>query len=128
MNPRLKDWQVRNQCLNFPMQATCAEILRWACVYAIEDGVSILAPVHDAILVGGPVGEIEDIVHRTRVAMDKASALVLEGLVMRTDAKIVKHPDRLLDARGIDTWNRIVRMVDEIEREQSVAGTVAVVR
>jgi|HubBroStandDraft_6_1064221.scaffolds.fasta_scaffold11280_6 DNA polymerase-1 len=115
----LKDWQVHNQSLNFPMQATCAEILRWACIYATEDGIEVLAPVHDALLVGGPVGQIEEIVARTQAHMDRASELVL-GFAMRTDAKIFRYPDRFMDRRGVETWNNIMQLLDEIESESTV--------
>jgi DNA polymerase I len=116
---RLKDWQVRNQSLNFPMQAACAEILRWACIYATEDGIEVLATVHDALLVGGPVDQIEEIVARTQAHMDHASELVL-GFAMRTDAKVFRYPDRFTDRRGVDTWNNIMQLLDEIETESTV--------
>ena len=43
---------------NFPMQAHGAEMLRLACSLATERGVKIAAPVHDAILIAAPSGEI----------------------------------------------------------------------
>jgi len=111
---RKKPWQVRTKMLNFPMQSTCAEILRWACVYAVEDGIEVMAPVHDALLVGGTVNGIEEVAARTKAAMDKASTMVL-GLAMRTDAKIVRYPERFRDPRGAGTWDRIMGLVEEIE-------------
>jgi DNA polymerase I len=118
-NARLQDWQVRNQSLNFPEQSTCADILRWACIYATEDGIEILAPVHDALLVGGPAEQIEEIVRRIQAHMDRASELVL-GFAMRTDAKIVNYPGRFMDRRGEDTWNSIMQLLDEVEKESAV--------
>ena len=118
-NTRLPDWQIRNQSLNFPMQSTCAEILRWACIYASEDGIEILAPVHDALLVEGPVEQIEEIVKRTQAHMDRASELVL-GFAMRTDAKIFKCPVRFLDKRGEGTWNSIMQLLDKVENKSVV--------
>jgi hypothetical protein len=116
LNTRLKDWQARNQSLNFPMQSTCAEILRWTLINATEDGIEVLAPVHDALLVGGAVGDIDEIVCRTRACMDCASNLVL-GFAMRTDVKIVRYPDRFIDPRGAETWRFIMQSMDEIEKE-----------
>jgi DNA polymerase-1 len=115
-NTRLKDWQIRNQSLNFPMQSACAEILRWACIYATEDGIEVLAPVYDALLVGGPAETIEEIAKRTQAHMNRASELVL-GFAMRTDAKTIKHPDRFMDPRGAHTWKVIMQLLDEIEEE-----------
>ena len=38
---------------NFPMQANGAEMLRLACCFAVEQGIRVCAPVHDAILIAG---------------------------------------------------------------------------
>jgi len=115
LNRRLENWKLRNESLNFPVQATGAEILRWACVYATEAGIKVCAPVHDALLVCGPVECAEDIVRQTKACMDKASKLVLEGLCMRTDAKIVSCPDRFLDPRGEATWKSVITTLAELE-------------
>jgi hypothetical protein len=115
LNARLKAWQIRNQSLNFPMQSTCAEILRWACIYATEGGIEVLAPVHDALLVGCKTTAVEDTIMRTRGCMDRASELVL-GFAMRTDVKIVTNPDRFIDPRGADTWRTITGLLDELEK------------
>ena len=39
---------------NFPCQANGAEMMRLACCLATERGVSVVAPVHDAVMVEGP--------------------------------------------------------------------------
>jgi DNA polymerase I-like protein with 3'-5' exonuclease and polymerase domains len=116
LNARLKDWQIRNQSLNFPMQSTCAELLRWNCIYTTECGIEVLAPVHDALLVGCLADEVEEVVSRTRDCMDRASILVL-GFAMRTDVKIFKYPDRFIDPRGAETWKTIMQLLDEIEED-----------
>jgi hypothetical protein len=115
-NTRLKDWQVQNQSLNFPMQSTCAEILRWTLIYATESGIEVLASVHDALLVGGAVGDIDEIVSRAMTCMDRASTLVL-GFAMRTDVKFVRYPDRFIDPRGAETWRFTMQLMDEIDME-----------
>jgi DNA polymerase I len=55
--------------------------------------------------------------------MDRASELVL-GFAMRTDAKIFRYPDRFMDRRGVETWNNMMQLLDEIETETTV-GTAA---
>lgn len=115
LNQRLENWKLRNESLNFPVQATGAEILRWACVYAIEAGIKVCAPVHDALLVCGSIDCVRDIVAQTKACMDKASKLVLEGLCMRTEAKIVAYPDRFLDPRGEATWTSVMTTLAELE-------------
>jgi hypothetical protein len=85
---------------NFPMQANGAEMLRLACCLATERGLTVCAPVHDALLVEGTVDDIGRVVDRTQAAMREASELVLPGFPLRTDAKVVRYSDRYMDERG----------------------------
>jgi hypothetical protein len=50
---------------NFPVQGNGAEMLRLACCYALERGITVIAPVHDALLVEGPADNIDEIVAKT---------------------------------------------------------------
>jgi hypothetical protein len=97
---------------NFPMQANGAEMLRLACCLATERGVTVCAPVHDALLVEGPAGDIETVVADTQAAMREASELVLPGFPLRTDAKVVRHPDRYSDDRGRAFWETVWGLLD----------------
>jgi DNA polymerase family A len=96
---------------NYPMQANGAEMLRLACCLATEREIDVCAPVHDALLVEGPAGEIEDVVTVTKTAMADASRIVLDGLEIGTDAEIVKWPDRYADPRGAVMWDRVMDLV-----------------
>ncbi len=113
---------------NFPMQGNGAEMLRLACCMATEDGIHVCAPVHDAILVEGPVGEIDQIVERTRESMAEASRFVLNGFTLGTDAQIVRWPERFMDEkRGEKMWQRVTQRSHHLRRAtvppgQSVRG------
>jgi DNA polymerase I len=93
---------------NFPMQANGAEMLRLACCMATERGVRVCAPVHDALLIEGPVDDIDRIVTETQAIMAEASRVVLGGFDLRTDAKIVRYPDRYMDERGQKFWDEVM--------------------
>ncbi len=107
----------RNTIMNFPVQANGAEMLRWACCFATESGIEVHAPVHDALLVGGPADCIVDIVEETRRCMQKASELVLDGYAVRTDPaakmleesppQIVCWPGRYFSEKGASMWERV---------------------
>ncbi len=43
--------------------------------------------------------------------MEEASRVILGGFTIRTDAKIVRYPERYSDPRGADMWERIVRLI-----------------
>ena len=96
---------------NFPCQANGAEMLRLVCCLALERGVSVVAPIHDAMLVEGLEWEIEDAVAETREAMAEASAVILDGFRLRSDAKIVRWPDRYMDDRGREFWGRVIALL-----------------
>lgn len=109
---------------NFPCQANGADMLRLACCLATERGVTVCAPVHDALLIEAAAGEIETAVAACQEAMREASEVVLSGFALRTDAKIVAHPDRYSDGRGEKMWATVMGLLAEIEaeREEAEAG------
>jgi DNA polymerase-1 len=92
---------------NFPMQANGSEMLRLAIIRAVEDGVRVVAPVHDALLIEAPLNVLDDHIHRTQAAMRQASTDVLAGFELESDAKILRYPDRYRDERGIEMWNKV---------------------
>jgi DNA polymerase I len=92
---------------NFPMQANGAEMLRLACSLATERGVRVVAPVHDALLIEAPLEALEVAVETTRECMRKASEVVLAGFPLRSDAKVVRYPDRYQDPRGTRMWETV---------------------
>jgi hypothetical protein len=98
---------------NFPMQANGAEMMRLACCLATERGIMVCAPVHDALLVEGPADGIGDTVAQTQEAMPEASEFVLPGFPLRTEAKIVRHPDCYQDERGRRMWETVMRLLEE---------------
>lgn len=85
---------------NFPVQGNGAEMLRLACTWATESGISVAAPVHDALLVEGSIETIKETVKETREIMSEASKLVLDEFELRTDAKTFAYPDHYHDERG----------------------------
>jgi hypothetical protein len=89
------------------MQANGAEMLRLACIKAVEAGIKICAPVHDALLIEAPVEKIEDHVRVTQVVMEDAGALVLAGFRLRSEAKIIRYPERFMDPRGQVMWDTV---------------------
>jgi DNA polymerase I len=94
---------------NFPMQANGAEMLRLACCLATERTIEVCAPVHDAVLICAPVDRLEHDVEQMRSAMAEASRAVLAGFELRTDAVLLRHPDRY--QRGAVMWDRVMRLV-----------------
>ena len=92
---------------NFPMQANGGEMMRLACCMATEQGIRVCCPVHDALLIEAASDQIDDAVKKCQGIMQQASEIVLAGFPLRTDAKIVRYPDRYMDPRGKEMWQTV---------------------
>ena len=98
--------------MNFPMQANGAEMMRIAAIAATEDGIEVCAPVHDAFLIAAPLHRLDHDVAKMRDIMSKAGKVVTGGLDIRTDAEIVRFPDRYMDDRGKAMWTKVVKLLN----------------
>jgi len=103
---------------NFPCQANGAEMLRLACCMATEAGLKLCAPIHDAVLLEAPLERLNEDITKLRVIMGEASKIVLNGFEVRTDVEVVRWPDRYMDERGAVMWKRVMRLLDELDRER----------
>ncbi len=97
---------------NFPMQANGAEMLRLACIYLTEAGIRVCAPVHDALLIEAPLDALDSVVTQAQTLMAQASADVLGGFELHSDAKIVRYPDRFMDERGEMMWSKVMNRIE----------------
>jgi hypothetical protein len=97
---------------NFPMQANGAEMLRLAACLAIERGIEVCAPVHDAFLICTPFERLDADVATMRATMVEASRVVLGGFELGTDVSVTKWPDRYMDSRGHIMWHRVTELLD----------------
>lgn len=96
---------------NFPMQAHGAEMMRLAHIELTRRGIRVCAPVHDALLVEAPEGEIDAVVAETQGVMREASAIVLDGFTVRSEARVVRYPERFLEPKGVPMWNRVMTLL-----------------
>ena len=68
--------------------------------------------MHDALMVESEAQDIDETVRLTQQAMAWASREVLDGFELRTDAKIVHHPERYVDEdRGREMWERVTGLL-----------------
>jgi len=88
-------------------------MMRLACCLATERGIRVCCPVHDALMVEGPADEIDTVVRDTQAAMLEAGEILLDGFQLRTDADIVRYPDRYEDKRGETMWNTVLDILGD---------------
>ena len=100
-NPNTKSRTLRN----FLIQGNCAEILRFACIFAVEAGAKVLAPNHDSLLVEAPISEIDNAVAVTQQAILEASKLVLDGFEIKVSVK--RFAGRYDDPDHREMWNTV---------------------
>jgi DNA polymerase I len=107
--------------LNFPMQANGSEMLRLACCFAVDRGLRIIAPVHDAILLEAPADQIEADIAALTECMVAASRAVLGGHAVRVDASKPLHfPDRYVDGRdgSPELWAMTMRLLSDLSKRR----------
>ena len=81
-------------------------------------GLTLIAPVHDAVLLEAPEDRIEADVALMREIMRRASRVILNPTAdgtfeLRTDAKIIRYPDRFTDPRGTELWETVLKLLAE---------------
>jgi DNA polymerase I-like protein with 3'-5' exonuclease and polymerase domains len=96
---------------NFPVQGNAAEMFRLACSLAIERGISVIGPVHDAVLIESPADQLDQAIAVTQEAMAEASRVVLGGFTLRSEVKRFSYPQRFEDEKGQDMWQRVSRIL-----------------
>jgi DNA polymerase I len=100
---------------NFYMQANGAEMLRLACCLGTENGISICAPVHDAVMIMASIDRLDDDIVRMRLYMEQASEIVLNGFKLRTEVKPddgpVIHPNHFSDERGVTMFETVKKLL-----------------
>ena len=108
---------------NWPIQSTCADIFRLAYVWGTRHGLTLIAPVHDAVLLEAPEDRIEADVALMREIMRRASRVIFNAAAdgkfeLRTDYKIIRYPDRFTDPRGTEVWETVLKLLAERRKRQ----------
>jgi len=98
---------------NFLMQANGAEMLRLACIQLADKGISVCAPIHDAVLIEAPLLDLNEIIKQTQQIMSDVSATVLGGFRLNSDVDVVRYPDRYSDERGREMWDNVMDLLNE---------------
>jgi DNA polymerase I-like protein with 3'-5' exonuclease and polymerase domains len=100
--------------MNFPMQATGADIMRLMITYLDRQNVRILAPVHDGFLLSCRRNQLRDLQEAVEYARRNAVEHVLPGFPLRCDVTTYDH--RFEDEDGLPLWNRLREIVPEVGR------------
>jgi hypothetical protein len=94
------------------MQANGAEMLRLACIFLVENRVTVCAPVHDAVLIECPTENLQATLAVSREQMSRASRIVLGSFPLRTEYSVFSYPESFSDKRGVEMWGKIKSILD----------------
>jgi hypothetical protein len=97
---------------NFPVQAHGSEMMRWASCLGFENEVPLCCPVHDAFVCEGRLEDEDRIVVTLSACMERASAIVLDGPIVRAKPVVFRYPDRFADKKGWSVWEWITAALD----------------
>jgi DNA polymerase I len=100
---------------NWPVQANAAEMMRLAACMLTEAGIDVCCPVHDAFLIEGPVSQKDEIIAGAQSIMAEASAIVLDGFKLRSEANTIHPGERLHDKRGREFYEMILGLQETCE-------------
>jgi hypothetical protein len=109
------------------MQTTGSDMMRLAAVLATREGLGLIAPVHDALLLEAPADCWQDHALALQRCMVQASEMLLPGgFPVPVDGadKPVLYPNRYMDKRGRETWDRVMGILARLRgpRLSVVAG------
>jgi DNA polymerase I-like protein with 3'-5' exonuclease and polymerase domains len=108
--------------MNWQMQTHGSDMLKAAAVMATKQRLSIVAPIHDALLLEAPTQGWQDHARALRTTMERASELILPGgMVVPVDGddQPILYPHRYMDEkRGRATWDRVMGILDRLQPAQ----------
>ena len=106
--------------MNFSQQAGCAELLRLACCFLVDDGwgFALSAPHHDAVYCHCPAHQAEGLASAIEAAFIEAGKMLMDSnqdptfkdrFPLRIKAHTVYYPDHYIDEDGAEIWEIVCR-------------------
>jgi hypothetical protein len=91
--------------VNFPVQGCAGDVTRTSACLISEAGTDLLTSVHDAHLIEADEDKIDAKVDSSKQLMTEAGYQLLGSASLRVEAKIIRHPHRLLtDEKDKEKW------------------------
>ena len=103
---------------NFPIQGAGANIMQMASILAMEAGIQVACPVHDAFLIIYRIPEKKKTIQKMQHIMETAAELVI-GLKIRTDVKAFDYPNRYRDDNAGEFWDFAMKLLNNISKKSA---------
>lgn len=98
--------------LNFPTQATSASIMRLAIRKAHQAGLSVLAPLHDAIYIEHDESDTTAPETLSKAMHEAVSEVLFGKIVIRQDAKTIRSEDLWVEPKGKKMLGLLLKYID----------------
>jgi hypothetical protein len=108
--------------MNHPAQSNGSDMMRLAAIAAIEAGIEVCAPVHDAFLLAAPVDQLDQNIEAMISIMHKSGQRICGIPVRAACETIVRWPDRFVPEKGQETWTRVQYILGEIRQTSKRSG------
>jgi len=99
-----------NFMLNFPIQGAGADVLRAAATMMYDEGIKVLAMIHDAVLIESDTEAIDQSAKIVQDCWRKASKSILRGFELDSDIVIVRHPETFTPEDTDEFWNFLTEL------------------
>lgn len=108
---------------NFLLQSTGSDMLRVAILLLDQAGITVIATIHDAVLVMCKTSQVAEVTRKVTSIMEEASRITLwDRLTVRVDLpKVdlkhgevtrVDHPFHFQDKKGVKTWRKLAALLN----------------
>jgi hypothetical protein len=103
---------------NWQMQSHGAEMMRYLVIKLVAMRVSVVAPIHDAVVVECAKADAERLRIEVMKAMGDVSEMLLgPGYRLRAEAEIIRDDDRYRDERGEKMFDIVMKYLKRAESE-----------
>ena len=94
--------------------------MRLACIMTARAGIGLCGCVHDALVIESSIERIDaDVAAPKRSCGEPRASFSIQiptaHYELRTDATIVRYPDRYIDKRGVAMWTEVLALLGSTE-------------
>ncbi len=99
---------------NFLLQTHGSEMIRLACTLALERGLMVNLPVHDALLVETDIDTVDEAAQTCIDVVEDASEMILGNFRLRVNVdRICRYPEPYNPGTGEQFWQKILEKIDD---------------
>jgi hypothetical protein len=101
---------------NWFMQSHGAEMMRYLIIRLVAAGISVIAPIHDAVMVECADADAERVAAEViKIMGDVSEAILGRGYRLRAKVKVIRDHERFTDVRGQKMFDTVMKYLPRAE-------------